>query len=373
MEPTDFDEPSSDMPAPLDQQLAFAAGAALGQEVRSAAITSRTPIVYDPFLPGRTVERVTGVAVQGAGKATTWEAIVKRTTGGGLGAARRELVAYRRGIAARRRSGVLHAPALLASSQGAGHVELWLENLTDEHAGHWPLSRYGLAAQHIASWDADMSTARPDVRLNVDGGWAAHHGQPNRVPAAVDRLTALCREPAAVELMAQLEDDGFRRTRAMITATAARVEALARFPPSLLHHDLVRSNLFALPGAQTAAIDWEYVGPGPLGVDLAPLVVGSVRRGEDSADGLSELEHRVLLSYEEALTAAGADARGMRRAYRLALGLRWHVVLGTVQAWLDPTITKMRGSRPGESRTEGLHHLMVLSRHLLESADEGVG
>ena len=107
--------------------------------------------------------------------------------------------------------------------------------------------------------------------------------------------------------------------------------------------------------------------------DLAPLVGGSVRRGEASADDLSELERRVLLSYEEALTAAGGDARGVRRAYRLALGLRWHVVLGTAQAWLDPTITKMRGSRPGESRAEGLHHLVALSKHLLESAGEGVG
>ncbi len=80
--------------------------------------------------------------------------------------------------------------------------------------------------------------------------------------------------------MAQLDDDGFERTQAMITSTDARVESLAEFPQSLLHHDLVRSNLFALKGAHTAAIDWENIGPGPLGVDLAPLVVGSVRRGE---------------------------------------------------------------------------------------------
>lgn len=327
----------------------------------------RTPIAYDPFLPGRTVERVSGVAVDDAGEVTTWSAIVKRTTGAGLQAAERELAAYRRGIAAHRCPDSLRAPALLASSQRPGHVELWLEALTDEYAGRWPTSRYGLAAQHIARWDAEMSKARPLVGCDVDCGWAERHGQPHRVAEAAGQLMALRREPAAAELMAELDDDGFGRTRAMITSTASRVEALARFPQSLLHHDLVRSNLFAVQGGRTAAIDWEYVRPGPLGVDLAPLVVGSVRRGEASADDLSELEHSVLSSYEDALSAAGGDASQVRIAYQLALGLRWHVVLGTVRAWLDPTTTRMRGSRPDEDRTQGLHHLVVLSKHLLDA------
>jgi len=351
---------------PIDGRLGAFAGMALGRPVLSANITTRAPIVYDPFLPGRAVDRLTGTAVVAAGEVTTWTAIVKRTTGAGLRAASRELAAYRHGVAAHRSDDALGAPALLGFDQGPGHVELWLEELNDEHAGRWPSSRYSLAAAHIARWDVAMSKARV-VGVDVDDAWAQRHGQPHRVAEAVGKLTVLRRDPAADEVMALLDDDGFQRTQAMITSTDARIASLAKFPQSLLHHDLVRANLFAVEGARTAAIDWENIGPGPVGVDLAPLVVGSVRRGEASSADLVDLERGVLLSYEEALAAAGGDDSQVRTAYQLALGLRWHVVLGTVQAWLDPAIARIRGSRPDESRTQGVNHLIALSKHLLDT------
>jgi thiamine kinase-like enzyme len=139
----------------------------------------------------------------------------------------------------------------------------------------------------------------------------------------------------------------------------------------LLHHDLVRSNLFAVPGDRTVAIDWEVIGPGPLGVDLAPLVGGSVRRGEASGDDLPALERAVLDAYISALAAVGiSEAAAVDEAYRLALGLRWHVVLGTLTAFLDRQVTGIRGSRPTEPRDEGLRHMAILARHLL-AASEG--
>jgi hypothetical protein len=202
------------------------------------------------------------------------------------------------------------------------------------------------------------------------GSGPERHRQPHQLSEAVEELETLRKRPAARELMAILADARFARTRAMITATATRIERLGELPQTLLHHDLVRSNLFALPGSGTAAIDWENVGRGPAGVDLAPLVVGSVRRGEAAADELAALEDLVLAQYEQALTAAGGDSADVRTAYRLALGLRWHVVLGTISAWLDPTVDRIRGSRPAGPRTKGLRHLVQLSRHLLAAAEQ---
>ncbi len=131
-----------------------------------------------------------------------------------------------------------------------------------------------------------------------------------------------------------------------------------------MHHDLVRSNLFALSADCTAAIDWEYVDRGPLGVDLAPLVIGSVRRGEASIDDLPAIEAGVLAGYERGL--ANAATHDIRTAYRLAVGLRWHVVLGTIRATLDPTSWGMRGSHRTEPRAEALRHLLGLSHHILK-------
>jgi hypothetical protein len=63
------------------------------------------------------------------------------------------------------------------------------------------------------------------------------------------------------------------------------------------------------------------------------------------------------------------EVADVRSAYRLALGLRWHVVLGVVRTLLDPAATRVRGSIPDESRAESLRHMTILARHLLASAD----
>jgi hypothetical protein len=213
----------------------------------------------------------------------------------------------------------------------------------------------------------------PTLGFDSEDAWAERHGQPDRLSGAVDTLQRLRALPAAEELMASFGDDGFERTESMIRSTPFRIERLKEFPQTLLHHDLVRSNLIAVSESTTAAIDWENVGRGPLGVDLAPLVVGSVRRGEASADELPVLEEIVLSSYEDALSDRGGISADVRPAYQLALGLRWHVVLGTIQAWADPVMVGMRGGRPDESRTESLRHLIALSRHLLDAADTVAG
>ena len=344
------------------------AAAALGRPVTSARLDARTPVDYDPFLAGRSVDRVTGEATLHGGELAPWSAIVKHTSGPGLAAAHRELDAYLNGAAGERAAQSLHAPALLAHDHGPEHVELWLQELRDEFDGRWPIARYGAAARHIARWTAHIGSGRPSS-VAPHFAWAEHHGQPDRVPAAVAELHALRSMPAAPEIMTLLDDAGFARTEAMIARAATIIRAVNGLPQTLLHHDLVRSNLFAVSGSATAAIDWETVGPGPVGVELAPLVVGSVRRGEASSDDLADLERLVLDEYEQARMLTGGPTVDVRGAYQLALGLRWHVVLGTIRVFMQPTATRIRGSRPDEPRAESLRHLIALSRHLLVAAD----
>ena len=346
------------------------AEAALRREVRSATITDREPVAYDPFLAGRSVERIGGLGTTAAGTSLAWSAIVKRTSGPGLRAGRRELAAYQHGIAAATSPGSMSAPALLAVDQGESHVEVWLEELRDDYHGRWPNTRYGIAARHIATWDADTHRRPPVTGFDSEDAWAERHGQPHRLTEALATLGRLRGTAGADDAMAALDDDGFERTQDMIISIPARIEQLAALPQTLLHHDLVRSNLFARD-ATTAAIDWENVGRGPFGVDLAPLVVGSVRRGEASAADLPVLEEVVVGAYEDGLLGCGLPADDVRLGYRLSLGLRWHVVLGTIHALLDPGLTRIRGSRPDEPRAVSLRHLTALSRHLLDSAAPG--
>lgn len=348
---------------------AAVARAALERPVVTARVTTRVAIAYDPYLAGRVVERVTGGAEMPDGEPAGWTAIVKRTEGPGLQAGRRELAAYRHGIASAEGRPGLRAPRLLAWQDEASEVEVWLEEVRDAHNGQWPVSRFEVAARHIAVWDARAGNSPLPAGFDSEDAWAERHGQPHRLHEALAELDALADSPSSDEAAAQLADPGFRRTRALITSTPSRLERLATFPQTPLHHDLVRSNLFAVDDSSTVAIDWENVGRGPLGVDLAPLVIGSVRRGEAAGEDLREIESLVLAGYIAGLREAGLDAdRAVRSAYRLAVGLRWHVVLGGIGASLDPT-RAFRGSRLDEPQTESLRHLVAVSRYILDVAD----
>ena len=205
-------------------------------------------------------------------------------------------------------------------------------------------------------------------QVGITADHSVHAADVNdRTAAAPARIHALKPAPNAEGLADPPDDATFRRTQALIDSTPERIASLAAFPQTLLHHDLVRSNLFALSAGETAAIDWENVGRGPFGVDLAPLVIGSVRRGEASADDLPAIEEAVLGSYVAALRDHGDDNEAdVRAAYRLAIGLRWHVVLGAIGSWLDPTSWGMRGSRRDEPRDDALGHLVKLTRHIID-------
>jgi hypothetical protein len=341
---------------------------ALGKTVRAAEVATRVPIGYDAFLAGRAVDRVVGVAELANGGQAEWRAIVKRTAGPGLGAARRELAAYRSGLADPKPVRGLRAPKLLAWIDSLDFIEIWLEEVVDLFSGEWPLERFGLAARHIAAFNAWAAERPLPEEFDSEDAWAERHGQPDRVEEQLRELDALRQARRATQVMGALHDPSFRRTEALIASTQVRIEHLGSFPQTPLHHDLVRSNLFALEDGSTSAIDWENVGRAPLGVDLAPLVVGSVRRGEASSDDLGALERTVLDSYIAGLHDAGIRRDDdVRAAYRLALGLRWHVVIGAIRTALDPTITRIRGSRPSESRQEGLRHLLAVAHHLLDA------
>ncbi|MDQ3870943.1 MAG: aminoglycoside phosphotransferase family protein [Chloroflexota bacterium] len=347
------------------------AGAALRRHVAHARLTERVPIAYDAYLIGRSVERVTGVATTPGGQTLSWTAIVKRTRGPGLRSARRELAVYRHGIASASSDAGLRPARLLGWREDLDEVELWLDEVRDEHGGDWSLERFGAAAGHIAAWDVDAARKALPADFDSEDAWAERHGQPEKVTEALTELDVLAGRWALESLPRELDDPGFARTRALIASTARRIELLSAFPQTPLHHDLVRSNLFAVSDDTTVAIDWENLGRGPLGVDLAPLVVGSVRRGEASSEQLKELESVVLAGYLQVLRGGGVAAdEDVRRAYRLAVGLRWHVVLGTIRSSIDANYPSFRGSRRDEPREEALRHLLALSRYIL---DVGLG
>jgi hypothetical protein len=87
--------------------------------------------------------------------------------------------------------------------------------------------------------------------------------------------------------------------------------ALDRLPQTICHFDVHRRNLFARNLAdgqkQTVLIDWAFVGHGPIGADLNPLVYASIVFFEVDISQVQSLEHQVFDGYIEGLLDVGWD------------------------------------------------------------------
>jgi hypothetical protein len=102
------------------------------------------------------------------------------------------------------------------------------------------------------------------------------------------------------------------------------LSALDRLPQTICHFDVFCRNLFARKTAagedQTVMIDWAYVGRGPIGADLNPLVLMGISLGGVEMDKMRDLEEIVFEGYLEGLREAGwqGDPQQVRLGYIVA-------------------------------------------------------
>jgi hypothetical protein len=140
--------------------------------------------------------------------------------------------------------------------------------------------------------------------------------------------------------------------------------ALASLPQTLCHHDAAKSNLFVLDDgheSQIVAIDWELVGTGPLGADIATLISGSLRKGEFPAERAEELDVAVRSAYIEGLRTEGwtGDDGAVRVGLNASLALRYW--------FIRDALRKLSNQEPRLPDRDAL-----ISRYLLDRSDDAL-
>jgi hypothetical protein len=272
-----------------------------------------------------------------------------------------------------------------------GAVWLWLEHVEDAFGGRWPLGQYGIAARHLGRFNgtfARSGAARPFPRREwFSYEWAESHAEPARLPDARQELSVLLAHP---HVCAALPLETRERVRRLLDDQPYFLDvlgALTRKTQTLCHHDAASANLFARrphprglsegaegesPDAwETVAIDWEEIGPGPVGAEVATLVFGSMRRRAFPAQRASELEQTVLAQYECGLRDAGwrGGAELMRLGYTAAVALRWFVAPGTLRLLVDTQTRTEIASAAGMPEEEFLQERLALLHFALDCAD----
>jgi hypothetical protein len=355
-----------------DAELRDAVADLVGRPVIALEGVQREPLEYDAFLAHRAVVRIHGSAVVAGGARVPWSLVEKRTEGPALAVpylvanGARELAAYRSGLLDALPPGI-RAPRAHGTAQDAdGGVTLWIEEV--RHRGSRPLDRPALldAAEALGALGGRWLGRPPEDPWLFDG-WIDRHAQPEATAAgartlagAGPRASALLgdRIPAAARLLAEQD-----RVRA----------ALEELPRTLCHHDATGANVFAADGG-IVLIDWESVGAGPVGADLASLLFSSVRRGDASIADVTTVHDEAVVRCAEGIRATGSAVPldVVRRGLDASIALRWKLAADLVAA-LDAGSAMRRGSLPGEPAETALTELVALLDVLLAAAERVLG
>jgi Phosphotransferase enzyme family len=212
----------------------------------------------------------------------------------------REAHAYETGLLKTLPPG-LRAPRCFAHRQHGGRHFLWLEDLGDE-APRWTLDDYAAAARHLGRFNGAYltGTALPDLPWLSRGwlrSWLAE-GASAMEDLHRHRAEPLVQRVYTTEVLEVFADLWTRREMLLCALDGLR--------QVLCHQDAFRRNLF-LRRETLVAVDWAFVGPGPIGGELAPLVTASaaflaVERGDWTV-----LERTALDAYRQGLVDAGWD------------------------------------------------------------------
>lgn len=265
------------------------------------------------------VQRVRGVAGTSSGS-VDWSVIVKVLTNapvnvGSLAAParddphtiqywRREAEAYASGLLDRSVDGLVTPGCWRIDEGEAPEIVLWLEDLPDAGPPAWSQERLALAAYHIGQFNGlhlrdEQAIAQPWLSRGRVEGWIAE-----AVPW-VGRIRGGRR--AGFE-MRWLSDRSVDRVEAQWKQRAGLMEVLARSPVTICHHDAHRRNLGSIEVddvVRTIGYDWQFMGTGHLGEDLAALVGVTLQFLDVSMSEAPGFEALALEAYIDGLRDTG--------------------------------------------------------------------
>jgi hypothetical protein len=240
---------------------------------------------------------------------------------------RREADAYQSKLLDVLRGG-LAAPRCFGVADHPGEsCWLWLEDVKDE-TGPWPLTRYGLAARHLGSFNAAFLTDQPLLLLPwLSTEWIRKDLE--RVSPHIGLLKANLQRPLMQRL---LPGDAAARVFRLWAERDVFLAALDCLPQTLCHFDAFRRNLFARRVGsldQTVLIDWAFMGRGALGAEIVSLVWVTLVFWEVDAAKAQEFDEIVFQGYLGGLRDAGwhGAEQQIRLGYAAAIALRR---LGTI-------------------------------------------
>lgn len=323
--------------------------------------------------------RVSGTA-RGNGETRTWSLVLKTISAKeGAGSTdprawnywKREILAYQSGLLS-----VL--PGSLAAPRCFGVVQqpqdefwIWLELVNDSGGGVWDLDHYAQAARHLGEFNGAYYIGAYPL---LDLPWLTRGRAREWLQIAEPVLSDLPEHLAARTGRHWLTAPQAERAQALWAVRGKLLDYMDRLPQSLCHHDGFRKNLFVTPG-RTTAIDWQLMGIGSLGEDVAPLIAVSAQFFCWPAASIRDLEAAVFTGFLEGLREAGYQPDEKQVRFGVMASIALFAGLGTIGIWdfmADAENAPIAESIIGRPVDEIIEQWTVLQDYCLDLGQEAV-
>ena len=255
-----------------------------------------------------------------------------------------------------------------ARQQSPAEIALWLEDVGDNWAEDWPLTRYGLAAFHLGQFNAHYAGRPPQDHWLGRDQWSDYVKE--FCPSAIQGLKKHQDHPEVLAVYPRPIQQRLYDLTDACTQLIAHAHALS--PLTLYHGDPSGRNLFDYQGT-TVAIDWFDTGIAPLGEEIARMVGSSMHwffiGRMDRAPALVET---VLTRYIEGLRAAGwqGDPAVVSYTFKAALGTIYALCYtGIANGIVENRIEDRARNAYKTTVPELLTHMGEISRFCLDQAD----
>lgn len=193
----------------------------------------------------------------------------------------------------------LRAPRCLRHVRYEGRHHLWLEDLGSDDAA-WSLHDYAHVARQLGRFNGAYLEERPLPTAD----WLSHDWLRSWLTEGATAIDELARHRTNPYVRRVYPPDLFTELMDLWSRREHLLAALDRLPQVLCHHDAFRRNLFLRSG-QLLAVDWAFLGVGPLGSELAPLVSSSAAFLGIDRGRWDDLERAAVDAYVEGLADVG--------------------------------------------------------------------